>query len=398
MEREEILRQEAIRLHLQGVPVKLVTQQVNRTRQWFYKWLKEFKGGSPDWYKTKSTAPKTIPAKTAEQTEQLVIDIRKRLENEPYAQKGAVSILYEFERLGVTPPSISTVNRILRRNKLLHQSEVKRLKDTEYPTYFHGVQQMDIVGPKYLKGGCRFYFFNIIDTENHYAGVYPIKNKLAKSAAASVIDFWRNYQMPDFLQMDNELSFRGSNRHPRSLGLLMRVALSNSVTPVFIPPAEPWRNGVIEKFNDNVIRYFYNTRKFKSFEDVKERAVDFSAFHNKHHRYSSQNNRTPVQLLNDITRKSPLTAEIDLNEKILVDSGRIIFIRFIRSDRKLHLLNESFIVNAELIYSYVVAEVIIDRYVLTVSRNSVLYHVFNFAMSLPLKIQYVNELLIFCPL
>ena len=64
----------------------------------------------------------------------------------------------------------------------------------------------------------------------------------------------------------------------------------------------------------------------------------------------------------------------------------------------LHLLNESFIVNAELIYSYVVAEVIIDRYVLTVSRNSVLYHVFNFAMSLPLKIQYVNELLIFCPL
>ena len=82
-------------------------------------------------------------------------------------------------------------------------------------------------------------------------------------------------------------------------------------------------------------------------------------------------------------QKNSLTAEIDLNKKILVDSGRIIFIRFIRSDRKLHLLNESFIVCAELIYSYVVAEVIIDRYVLTVSRNSILYHVFNFAMSLP---------------
>lgn len=383
MEQEEILRQEAIRLHLQGVSVKLISEQVNHTRQWVYKWLNEFKGGASDWYKTKSTAPKTIRRKTCKETEQLVIDIRKRLQNEPYAQKGAVSILYEFERLNVSPPSISTINRVLRRNKLLHPSEVKRLKDTQYPAYFYGVQQMDLVGPKYLKGGCRFYFFNIIDTANHYAGVYPITDKSAKNVAASIIDFWRNYQMPDFLQMDNELSFRGSNRHPRGLGLLMRVALSNSVTPVFIPPAEPWRNGVIEKFNDNVMKYFYNTQQFTSFEHVRKRAADFSIFHNMHHRYSSQNNRTPKQLVNALMRKTPLSAEIDLTQKILIDSGRIIFIRFIRSDRKLHLLNESFIVSAELAYSYVVAEVIMDRFVLTVSRNSVLYHVFHFAMSLP---------------
>ncbi|WP_373734924.1 integrase core domain-containing protein [Bacteroides heparinolyticus] len=383
MEQEETLRQEAIRLHLQGVSVKLIGEQVNRTRQWVYKWLKEFKNGSSDWYKTKSTAPKHIQSKTSGQTRQLVIDIRKRLQNEPYAQKGAISILYEFERLNITPPSISTINRILRHNNLLEQSEVKRLKDTEYPSYFYGVQQMDLVGPKYLKGGSRFYFFNIIDTENHYAGVYPITDKSAKNVCASVIDFWRNYQMPDFLQMDNELSFRGSNRHPRGLGLLMRLALSNSVTPIFIPPAEPWRNGIIEKFNDNVIKYFYNTQQFTSFQHVKERAADFSIFHNTHHRYSSQNNRTPKQLADALTRKAPLAGEIDLNKKILVDSGRIIFIRFIRSDRKLHLLNESFIVSAELVYSYVVAEVIIDRFVLTVSRNNILYHVFNFAMSLP---------------
>lgn len=383
MEQEEVLRQEAIRLHLQGLSVKLISEQVNRTRQWVYKWLNEFKGGASDWYKTKSTAPKTIQHKTSEETEQLVIGIRKRLQNEPYAQKGAMSILYEFERLDIRPPSVSTINRILRRNKLLHQSEVKRLKDTEYPTNFYGVQQMDLVGPKYLKGGCRFYFFNIIDTENHYARVYPIADKSAENVAASIIDFWRNYRMPDFLQMDNEFSFRGSNRHPRGLGLLMRVALSNSVTPIFIPPAEPWRNGIIEKFNHNVIKYFYNTQQFTSFEHVKERAADFSIFHNTHHRYSSQNNRTPRQLVDAIGGKDSLVAEIDLTQKILIDSGRIIFIRFIRSDRKLHLLNESFIVNAQLVYSYVVAEVIIDSFVLTVSRNSILYHVFHFAMSLP---------------
>ena len=383
MEQEEILRQEAIRLHLQGASVKSVCEQINRSRQWFYKWLKEFEQGSPDWYKTKTTTPKTIHRKTPKHTEHLVVKIRESLKNEPYAQKGAMSILYEFERLKITPPSVSTINRILQRNKLVSGSKAKRVKNTEYPTYFENVQQMDLVGPKYLKGGSRFYLFNIIDTANHYAGVYPIVDKSAENIVASVIDFWTNYQIPDFLQMDNELSFRGSNRHPRGLGLLMRVALYYSVAPIFIPPAEPWRNGVVEKFNDNVIKYFYNTQRFTSFEHLKERAAEFSVFHNTNHRYSSQNNQTPKLLFDALTSKFSLTKKIDLTQKILVDSGRIIFIRFIRSDRKLHLLNECFIVNAELTYSYVVAEVIIDKFVLTVSRNNTLYHIFHFAMSLP---------------
>jgi len=88
---------------------------------------------------------------------------------------------------------------------------------------------------------------------------------------SAVSQFWVDFSMPDYLQLDNELSFRGSNRHPRSFGSLIRLALSEKITPVFIPLAEPWRNGVIEKFNDNVQRYFLNTQNFfnlKSFRIV----------------------------------------------------------------------------------------------------------------------------------
>lgn len=258
MEQEEILRQEAIRLHMQGQSVKVICEQLNRSRQWLYKWLHRHKQSSDTkWYKNDSYRPKSIFKKTEQSLEQTVVDIRSRLSAQPYAQKGAINILYEFERLGVKPPSISTINRILQRNNLVDKSEVKRMKDTEYPKYFTNVQQMDLIGPRYLKGGFRFYFYNIIDTENHFAGVYPIADKTAESIAPCLVDYWRNYQMPDFLQMDNELSFRGSNRHPRGLGLLMRVAISNRVSPIFIPVAEPWRNGIIEKFNNNVQKYFF---------------------------------------------------------------------------------------------------------------------------------------------
>jgi hypothetical protein len=302
MEQEEILRQEAIRLRLQGASITSIGEQINRSRQWVYKWLKKYEQSSESqWYQSDSNAPKRVAAKTDDAVEQTIIEIRRRLLSQPYAQKGAIAILYEFERLGINPPTITTINRILKRNNLIEKSTVKRLKDTEYPQYFVNVQQMDLIGPRYLKGGFRFYFYTIIDTENHLAGVYPIPDKTAEGIVPCVIDFWRSYQMPDFLQMDNELSFRGSNRHPRSLGLLMRVALSNGVRPIFIPPAEPWRNGIIEKFNDNVQKYFYNAQTFTSLEELQNRAKEFTLFHNENHRYSSQSHKTPHQMLRETT-------------------------------------------------------------------------------------------------
>lgn len=198
-----------------------------------------------------------------------------------------------------------------------------------------------------------------------------------------MIDFWRNFQIPDFLQMDNELSFRGSNRHSRGLGLLMRVVLSNGVTPIFIPPAEPWRNGVVEKFNDNFQARFYKSETFSSFEDMCRKTETFSRFHNEKHRYSSQKYKTPNQAVADNYPQLKLKKEIDLTQKILVEEGRLILIRFIRSDLKLSILNTVFIVKPGLKYSYVVCEIILERYILVVKHNNTVHHIFEFPMSLP---------------
>jgi putative transposase len=383
MDNDEILRQESVRLFLKGLSIKEVAERVGRTRQWVYKWIHKYQNEESEfWYKSVSNAPKVISKKTSKEIESTVIEIRKRLSNNPYSQRGAISILYEFDRLGLKPPSIATVNRILKRNQLLDKDSLKERKQTEYPGYFVNVQQMDLIGPKYLKGGFRFYLYTIIDTENHYAGVYAIRDKSAKSIVPCLIDFWQKYQLPDFLQMDNELSFRGSNRYPRGLGLLLRVALINDVSPIFIPPAEPWRNGIIEKFNNTVLRRFYGSQTFSSFEELREKAINFSLFHNLNHRYSSQTNRTPHQMIEPPDLRIRLRDQLDLESKIMIDSGRLILIRFIRSDLKLSILNTTFILKSELKYSYIVAEIVIERHVLIIMQNTTVHHVFPFIMPL----------------
>ena len=75
-----------------------------------------------------------------------------------------------------------------------------------------------------------------------------------------------------------------------------------------------------------------------------------------------------------------LINEIDLTSKIFIEEGRMIFVRFVRSDLKISILNTSFILKKELIYSYVVAEIVIEKHILLVFQNTSLHHIFPFAM------------------
>lgn len=377
---EEKLRREAIRLYLQEASVSSISKSLKRSRQWVYKWLGRFRNGHCDWYKEESKAPKNKQSRLPDGIEQSIILIRERLSQMPYSQQGAISIMYELKQLGVEPPSVSSINRILKKHGSIHQSTVKVSKSTEYPTHYLDVQQMDLIGPRYLQGGFKFYIFTIIDKNNHTAGVYPIATKSAKNITCCVVDFWQNtYRMPDYLQMDNELSFRGSNRHPRGLGLLLRTAISNGGTPIFIPSAEPWRNGIIEKFNHSVAKHFLPSI-YESLEEMQLKAKDFTAFHNSKHRYSSQNNKTPDELTKEIKFWSKLTSAVDLDRKPGIEEGQLIFIRFIRSDLKLHLLNSTFTVSENLVYTYVEAVVQIEKHCLAVLHKGKVYHYFEFVM------------------
>jgi hypothetical protein len=379
MEDEIILRKQAVELYLSDVTISDIVKKLGRSRQWVHKWITRYrtKDGT-DWFKSESTSPKQVHNRIPQNEEGLVVNVRKALEGRTYSQTGALSIMYEIERMGLKPPSIPTINRILKRNNLINFSSVKQRKGIEYPNYFTLVQQMDLVGPRYLTGGSRFYFHNIIDTENHHVEVYPIKDKRSMTIAINLIHFWITYGMPDYLQMDNELAFRGSNRHPRSLGIVLRLALSRGVTPIFIPPSEPWRNGIIEKFNSNLNKYFFSAQRFTSFEDIQQKAHEFSDFHNQHHRYSTQGSKCPNQI-KSISQDHKL-GSINLEDPIPLVEGSVIFIRFIRSDRRLTILRTGFTVKKELVYTYVIAEIVVDQHVLLVKQDGIIHHVFPFKM------------------
>ena len=190
----------------------------------------------------------------------------------------------------------------------------------------------------------------------HQAYIESQRSQDDRQVAHSLMRCWKAMGMPDFLQLDNALAFRGSNRYPRSFGLVIRLCLHYGVTPVFIPIKEPWRNGVIESFNDSYDKNFFRRQWFRSYVALKRQSKYFQRFHNGHHRYSCLKGKTPLESiadLNDVPVMLPAAAKLPRIEDL--PDGHIVLIRFIRSDCLLDIFTEKFIVPRELVYCYVKA-------------------------------------------
>jgi len=118
---EETLRQLAITQYLQGKKPITIYRDLAKTKKWFLKWLKRYRSGDEHWYRDLSKAPQTHPNQTSPDVSKLITSIRNDLDNS-YAQIGVTAIRREGQKLGLSLPSDSTINRILRRQDLVKKN------------------------------------------------------------------------------------------------------------------------------------------------------------------------------------------------------------------------------------------------------------------------------------
>jgi len=121
---EQDLRKRAVNLYLQGESPKTIYTDLKRSKNWFFKWLKRYQTGDPDWYKDRSRAPKRQPTAISEIDRQRIISVRTRLDSQKFAQIGASAIKWELSKSGIGFPSDRTVNRVLKREGLVKKNFV----------------------------------------------------------------------------------------------------------------------------------------------------------------------------------------------------------------------------------------------------------------------------------
>jgi len=345
-EKLEQLRIKAIQLYQNKWKISDICSNLKVSRNWFYKWQKRYETGCYNWYEEQSRSPKKQSKRTDRATEKLIIDTRKELVLKPYRQYGPQAIYYRLEQKGVRAPSIWTIARIIKRNNLTVNKRFTSYisKGKKYPYEYALCQEMDFVGPRYLYSKARFYFHNIICNDTHFAQATVCYNQTSDNICTSLIHFWKTAGVPDFLQMDNALSFWGSLNKPNAVGKVIRFCLLHNVVPVFIPIREPWRNGIIEHFNFTMQNAILKTEKFNDVVQLQEASNRFCEVHNNTHHYSTQKGMTPKQAM--AFYHYPFVKLRDNyqipSRRLTLEKGEIHIIRFIRSDLKFNLFGLSY--------------------------------------------------------
>ncbi len=121
---EALIRQTAVSRYLKGEKPKAIYTDLGRSKKWFFKWLKRYQSGQKNWYQDQSKAPRTSPKRLPEVEKQRIIEVRRRLENEKFAQIGVSAIKWELNKSGDNLPSDRTINRILKREGLVKKNSV----------------------------------------------------------------------------------------------------------------------------------------------------------------------------------------------------------------------------------------------------------------------------------
>lgn len=356
---ETEIRKQAISRYENGESPKQIYQSLGKSKKWFFKWLKRYKNDGDNWSEELSRRPHQSKEKIEKAMEQAIIDIRIKLEKQLYAQIGALNIMWHLEKQGLVPPPISTINKVLKRNNLVRKRHKYQPKGADYPalkvSQSNFLHQFDVVGPRYLKTDRRFYSANIIDAYDRRCCINPIRRQTKNDILASLIRGFLVLGIPEYLQMDNKLPMRGSNRYPHSFGLVIRFCLYLGIQPIFIPIKEPWRNGIIERFQNVFDKMFFRSQYFMSFSHLVSQAKGFEIFHDNNHRYSTLDGKTPAEKRSGELKY--LSKDFKVPDKLSIAKGYVHIIRFIRSNRILDIFGEKFSMPAQLEYEYVWATI-----------------------------------------
>ena len=393
---EEELRQEAVRRRLAGESPTEIAVALGRTTRWVRKWVARHDddGHTDRWAQSRSRAPISSPTRTPAEVEAQILGSRARLVANPRAQYGSLAIQWDLRRVGVDPiPPARTIERVLARNGVSQprrrRNEQYRSKNVPYParivTEPGTIHQIDMIGPRHLFGAAKFHTMNLIDVGSHRVGNDIVTETRPAVLVEALTGIWDRVGVPAVAQFDNHANFRGGIPPAwQYFSPIVAACLDLDVTPRFIPVREPWRNGVVEHFNDVWDKSFFRTEVFTSIDHLRAENTAFVEFHNTHHRYSAHAGSTP----NQMWENRPCAA-MPANYKPpprLPAKGRIEVVRYIRSNRQLGLFGKRITLAEKDIHQYVTAIIKVRaRKLVVIDTNGEIIHHTDFALARELR-------------
>lgn len=376
----------AMRRYVEGEPAVRIYTSLERSSVWFFKWKKRYDLYGLDGLHDLSRSPNHQVQKTPQALEMTIVNIRKGRERRErdetkYALRGAFAIHKELQDLGYCPPSVRAVHKILVRNGFIvsqpEPQSVREVIDRHYPsldiTRPGQLHQLDLVGPRYLTGSSQKHdFYNVRDVCSRRIAIELGTNHQAITVVRALIQIWQRMGIPTILQHDNALEFRGSNRYPRSAGLLTKFCLALGVESLFIPYRQPYRNGTIENFNGLFQQFVLKTQNIENVDHLSQETTAFEQAANTQHPHVPLHGKTSEEYEHAVGFvPRMLSKDFTFHPRFRFKEppkGKVSFICRIRKSGKITIASEKFEIDPKLAWDYVYATIFVKE------RTLKIYH------------------------
>lgn len=395
MNSEIALRKEAVYRSLSGETQVSIGEALGRSAYWVRYWLARYNPDDPEGsLQDRSRAPRQPHGKWPEAVRERALASRQRRQaaNTPgyeHALVGAEAIHYELAHLVDEPaPPPRTIHHWLQQAGLIISQRRTATNQASQPypqpgcEQVNDVHQLDLKGPLYLRHSPqKHYLLAVRDVCSKGVSLAVALNKQAPTIAAFLVAAWQARGLPTVLQMDNGLEFRGSNRYPRSFGLVIRLALDVGVEPRFIPPHEPWRNGVIEQFNGQTQHLLLDRFDFDSTTELQAGVASLQSAVNGSHRLAALDGQTPDEFIAAGPLRYLASDYDGLQRDLQLVKGWVSFIRLVRPSGRITLwADDKFDIDPALQWRYVLARVDIAQQRLDIYHQAQLIKSFDYAI------------------
>lgn len=342
---ELALRRQTIRLKLKGLRPADILRWIPRGRTWLFRWLKHFACSGWPGLKNKSKQPKRSPQAYPLQSRTVVLGLRRAMSKRRLGLLGARAIQQEIrqQKLLTPIPALATLNRWLRTAGLLPPpapapAAVFYPAPKVPPDYIlHAIDWT----ARYLEGGQKVFAFPTVNIVTRALAQTIAPDKTGTTLHQHVLHAWQGLGLPDGLQLDNDIPFTGGERTPRRFGSFVRLCLYLGIELVFVPPAEPQRNGVGEGVNSLWARSFWNRYHFRSLRAVVSRSPQFLTWYMTQYHPPGLEGKTPAQAHRPMRQHCLPPQQIPaLPAQLSITAGRIHFMRRVNAVGEIRLLGE----------------------------------------------------------
>jgi putative transposase len=364
-EKQELrLRRRAIRLWLKGLKPKRILEKIHRSRVWLSKWLQRFDHQGGPGLHSHSRKPRHTPTACVPRIVRLIVQTRRRLVKQKVGLIGARAIRRELRKvLRQRIPSLATIKRVLHTHDLIPTPTEASLAYCPKPlTTVDGTLHALDWTCRYLEEGPKVYAFHTLNLRTRACAQTIATDKSSDTVFRHCLSTWKTLGIPQFLQLDNDAAFCGGYKTPRLFGQFVRLCLYVGIELIFLPVAEPERNGEVEELNGLWAHAFWERRRFASVGQVRRASPAFVHWYLTNYAPPLLGDMTPGQAQRrEPTHRLTTTQMAHLPDSLPITAGRIHFMRRVKPDGTVALLNETWKVNKRLAGKYVWATIITHR-------------------------------------